>query len=284
MDHVAVLLLVKGLTIGSVYALISLGFNVIYRTTGVLNFAQGEFLMVGGVTAGWLHQVHGWPVGAALPGGILAAGLAGLLVDQLAIRPVRQARPVTPIIITIGVSIILRAAAALVWGTEPFFLPPLRAGNCRVAGVTTEWQAVVILVAALGCMLLLAGFFRFTRVGRAMQACSENAAAARLCGVNPGRVSALAFVLSAVLAGVAGVVITPQLSMSFDRGTMLGLKGFCAAVLGGLGSPVAGVAGGFLIGLLEQYSCWVSSVYKETLALVSVVIILLLRPKGLLAR
>ncbi|MCX6905400.1 MAG: branched-chain amino acid ABC transporter permease, partial [Verrucomicrobia bacterium] len=127
-------------------------------------------------------------------------------------------------------------------------------------------------------------FFRFSTTGRAMRACSENAEAARLCGVSPGRMSALAFGLSAMLAGVAGVLLTPMLSMQFDQGTMLGLKGFSAAILGGLGNPVGGVVSGLLLGVVEQWSAWVSSVYKETLALAMVVAVLLLRPGGVFGR
>jgi len=269
--------------VGSIYALISLGFNVIFRTTGVLNFAQGEFVMIGGVFAAWLHG-KGMPLPVALAGGVLGAGLVGVLVDFLAIRPARQARPVILIIITVGVSIVLRALAALAWGTDRFHLPPLQPGDVVLGGIHVEWQNLWMLGTATICMAALAVFFHRTDLGRAMRACSENPEGARLCGVNPGKVSALAFGLSALLAGVAGVLLTPMLSMQFDQGTMLGLKGFSAAILGGLGNPVGGVLSGLLLGILEQLSAWVSSVYKETLALTLVVLVLVLRPKGVFAK
>jgi branched-chain amino acid transport system permease protein len=117
-----------------------------------------------------------------------------------------------------------------------------------------------------------------------MRACAENPEAARLCGVSPGRMSGMAFGLSALLAGIAGVLLTPMVSMQFDQGTMLGLKGFSAAILGGLGNPVGGVLSGVLLGVLEQYSAWLSSAYKETLALAVVVVVLLARPKGVFSR
>lgn len=284
MQHTLLILCVKGIMIGSIYALISLGFNVIYRTTGILNFAQGEFVMIGGIVAAWLAGLGTVPVAGVVAGGVLAAGLAGLAVDALAIRPVRRAEPTVAIIVTVGVSIILRAAVALIWGTEPFHLAPLQAGAFRVGGVPVEFQNLWMVVAAAVCMALLAVFFKFTATGRAMRACSDNPEAARLCGVNPGRMSALAFGWSAALAGIAGVLLTPLLSMRFDQGTMLGLKGFSAAILGGLGHPIGGVVSGLLLGVLEQGSAWVSSVYKETLALGLVVVVLLVRPKGLFTK
>lgn len=284
MEHAAVLLCVKGIMIGSIYALISLGFNVIYRTTGVLNFAQGEFVMIGGLLAAWLQATGRIPLFAALLGGIAGAAIVGFLVDALAIRPARHAKPVVHIIITVGVSIVLRNLASLIWGTEPYHLPPLQPGVTRLAGVPVEYQSLWMLAAAGLCMAALALFFRYGSMGRAMRACAENPEAARLCGVSPGRMSAAAFALSAALAGIGGVLLTPMLSMSFDRGTMLGLKGFSAAILGGLGQPVGGVVSGLLLGVLEQYSAWVSSVYKETLALTFVVLVLLFRPRGLFAK
>jgi branched-chain amino acid transport system permease protein len=284
MQDYAAILCVKGIMIGSIYALISLGFNVIYRTTGVLNLAQGEFVMWGGVMAGWTHGVLGWPLGWAIVAGVLGTAVASLVVDQLAIRPARASAPVVQIIITVGISIVLRSTAALIWGTEPYHLPPIQAGGVQFLGVFLEYQNLWLLAVVAVCMTALALFFKNTRLGRAMRACAENPEASRLCGVSPVRMSALAFGLSAMLAGLGGVLLTPMLSMSFDRGTMLGLKGFSAAILGGLGHPVGGVLSGLFLGVLEQFSVWYSSVYKETLALSIVVLVLLFRPRGLFTR
>lgn len=284
MQNVALMLCVKGIMVGSIYALISLGFNVIYRTTGVLNFAQGEFVMIGGILAAWLRESAHVPLAAAMLGGVAGAGVVGMLVDGLAIRPARRASPTILIIITVGVSIILRAVAALVWGTDRFHLEAVRPGTVSLGGVVVEWQSLWMLLSAAGGMTVLALFFRYSRTGAAMRACAENAEAARLCGVSPGRMSTLAFGLSAALAGLAGVLLTPLLSMQFDQGTMLGLKGFSAAILGGMGNPVGGVASGLVLGVLEQFSAWISSLYKETLALAVVVTVLLIRPKGLFTK
>ena len=284
MDHPVLILCVKGIMIGGIYALVSLGFNIIYRTTGILNFAQGEFVMIGGVVSAWAAARWGCPLAVAGLAGVLAAGLAGLAVDALAIRPVRRAAPVVAIIVTVGVSIVLRALVALTLGTEPFHLEPLQAGSFRLAGVPVEYQSLWMSAAAAVCMVLTALFFKTTTAGRAMRACADNPEAARLCGVNPGRMSAAAFGISAALAGMAGVLVTPMISMRFDQGTMMGLKGFSAAILGGLGNPAGGVASGLLLGVLEQGAAWGSSAYKETAALSLVIIVLLARPKGLFTR
>ncbi|MHB9130571.1 MAG: branched-chain amino acid ABC transporter permease [Armatimonadota bacterium] len=283
------LLSITGITIGCIYALISLGFNVIYRTTGVINFAQGEFVMVGGIAAAWAdthlveHNIPGHLLWALLIGALIAAGV-GALLETLAIRPVRAASPVMQIIVTIGASIVLRAAASLIWGTEPFHLPVLKEGSLSIGGTNIDYQSLLIVPVAAACMLLLTLFFRNTAAGRAMRATAENREAARLCGVHTGRMSFLSFAISGLLGGIGGIMVTPILSMSFDRGTMLGLKGFAAATLGGLGNPVGGIIGGILMGVLEQYSCWFSSAYKDILALAIVVVILLVRPRGLLTK
>jgi branched-chain amino acid transport system permease protein len=285
MDNFANLFLVKGIIIGSIYALISLGFNVIYNTTGVINFAQGEFVMVGGVaSAGAVELLH-WPLWLGLIFGALVAAFVGVLLDVLAIRPARKASPITLIIITIGASIVIRAITSLVGKkTEAYNLPVFKEGFVKIAGVNVDYQSLLVVAVAASCMLLLTIFFRYTTTGRAMKACAENREAARLCGVSASRMSTIAFGVSAMLGGIGGMMVTPILSMRFDQGTMLGLKGFSAAILGGIGNPVGGVVGGVLIGILEQYGCVISSVYKDTLALAIVVIILLIRPKGLLSR
>lgn len=281
MENTALLLCIKGVMIGSIYALISLGFNVIFRTTGVLNFAQGEFVMTGGILTAWLHAKGGIPLAVCMALGVLGAGLAGVLVDLLAIRPVRAAKPVLHVIITVGVSIIMRSLAGLCWGTEPYHLPPIQSGGFKFGGVAVEYQSLWMACSALAIMLVLSVFFRYSETGRGMRACAEDAVAARLCGVNPGRMSSMAFGLSAMMAGLAGILLTPMISMSFDRGAMLGLKGFASAIMGGLGSPFGGVASGLILGVLEQFAAWYSSAYKETLSLAMVLVVLLFRPKGL---
>lgn len=274
---------VRGLMVGSVYALIALGFQIIYNTTGIINFAQGEFVMLAGVVAGWLHDVHHVPLWVAILAALAGVTLAGVLMEWLTIRPAADASLLILIIITLGVSIILKALASLFWGTDPFFLPDLSKGAVfRLAGVHVEGQYLVIMGSTVVIMLLLGAFFRYTRTGFAMRACFFNRPGARLVGIKVQRVSTISFGMSALLGGICGILVTPVLSMNFAQGTMLGLKGFCAAILGGMGNPLGSVIGGLSIGLLEQLSCWFSSVYRDTLALTIVVIMLILRPQGIL--
>jgi branched-chain amino acid transport system permease protein len=205
MQAIAAILFVKGVMVGSIYALISLGFNVIYQTTGMLNFAQGEFVMLGGVIVGWAYATGSVPLVPSLLLGVGGAAVAGWLVDALAIRAMRRARLVIPLIITVGVAIFLISFAALIWGTEPMPLPSLVRGDTKILGAPVESPNLCILATAALCMAGLTLFFRCTFTDMAMRACSENPGAARLCGVNPGRMSAYSFALSGLLVGVGGL-------------------------------------------------------------------------------
>jgi branched-chain amino acid transport system permease protein len=284
---------VNGVVIGSIYALIALGFNVIYSTTGIINFAQGEFVMVGGIAAAWSHELfvrvpflasHHLALPAAILAGIVLAGVIGLLSYSLGLRPARGASPVTYIIITIALSMIIKSLASFAWGTEPYTLHKIVEGGARIGAGVIDGHSLMVIPVAAACMGLLVMIFRMTRIGLNMRACADNREGARLCGISVERSGLAAFGLSAALAGVGGVMVTPILSMQFDGGTMIGLKGFSAAILGGLGNPVGCVAGGLLVGLIEQFICYFSSGYKDILALMIVVVILLLRPRGLLSK
>ncbi len=274
----------NGVVIGSIYALIALGFNVIFSTTGIINFAQGEFVMVGGIMAAWSHSVLKLTMPLAILAGIAAAALAGFLTYMLGLRPAKKASPVTYIIITIALSIVIKSVASFIWGTDPYILPRLLEGGVRIGAGEADKHSLLVIPVAGVCMILLTLFFRFTRVGLNMRACAQNKEGARLCGISVDTAAAASFTLSAALAGVGGVMITPMLSMQFDGGTLVGLKGFSAAILGGLGNPAGCVVGGLLIGVVEQVICYFSSGYKDILALGVVVVLLLLRPRGILSR
>jgi len=277
------LFMIRGVMVGSVYALIALGFQIIYNTTGIINFAQGEFVMLAGVVAGWLYDFHHWPLCLAILMGLLVVTLVGIIMELLTIRPAADAGLLLLIIITLGVSIMLKALASLIWGTDPFFLPDFSAGiTFRMAGFHMEGQYVVIMGMTILIMILLGLFFKYTRIGFAMRACFYNRPGAKLVGIDVRRISTISFGMSALLGGICGILVTPMLSMNFAQGTMLGLKGFCAAILGGMGNPLGSVVGGLSIGLLEQLSCWFTSAYRDTLALSIVVVMLILRPQGIL--
>lgn len=274
----------NGVVIGSIYALIALGFNVIYSTTGIINFAQGEFVMIGGLTAAWAFIALKLALPIAILAGIAAASFAGLLSYMLGLRPAKNASPVACIIITIALSIVLKSAASFIWGTDPYTLPKIAEGGVRIGAGEIDRHSLLVIPVASACMFGLVLFFRFTRIGLNMRASADSKEGARLCGVSVDAASAGSFALSAALAGVGGVMITPILSMQFDGGTMMGLKGFSAAILGGLGNPVGCVMGGLLIGVVEQFICYFSSGYKDILALGIVLVLLIVRPRGLLSR
>jgi branched-chain amino acid transport system permease protein len=284
MGHYIGLFFTNGVVIGSVYALVALGFNVIYSTTGIINFAQGEFVMIGALTTAWSHIALKLPMPIAIVLGLAVAALVGLISYLLAIRPAKGASPVTYIILTIALSIIAKSTASFAWGTDPYTLPKLMEGSVKVGAGQVDMHSLLVIPVAGACMLLLVIFFKFTRVGLNMRACAENPEGAKLCGISVDTASAMSFALSAALAAVGGVMITPILSMQFDGGTMIGIKGFSAAILGGLGNPLGCVIGGLIIGVLEQFICYFSSGYKDILALAIVVVLLLIRPRGILSR
>lgn len=277
--------LLTGLTIGAIYALVALGFVIIYNASHVINFAQGEFVMIGGM-ATVAFAGAGLPLALAIPAAVLAAVAAGLALEKLAVEPARGASVVTLIIITIGASILLRGLAALVWDKKIHALRPFSGEQpIAFAGATILPQSLWVLGVTLLIVLALAGFFGRTLTGKAMLAASHNPLAARLCGINVRFVLLLSFGLSAALGAIAGILVAPITLTSWDVGVMLGLKGFAAAILGGLGSGAGAIAGGLLLGVAESLGAgYVSSAYKDAIAFVIILVVLLFLPSGLFGR
>ncbi len=277
--------LVSGLTVGAVYALVGLGFTLIYNASEVINFAQGEFVMLGGMVT-----VFAAAAGLPLPlAGLLAITVAvvvGLLLFRLAIEPARGASAVTLIIITIGASILLRGVAQVVFDKQ-FHKLPAFSGEQPVAllGAAVQPQSFWVLGGAAVMVLGLQFFLSRTLMGKALLATAANRFAAKLVGINTARVMLLAFGVSAAIGAVAGILVTPITLTSYDAGTLLALKGFAAAMLGGMGNPVGGVIGGLLLGLLEAFgSGYLSSTYKDAFAFLVILLVLLLMPQGLFGR
>ncbi|MEO8082178.1 MAG: branched-chain amino acid ABC transporter permease [Caldimonas sp.] len=282
MDAQALQYVAAGLTAGSIYALIALGFSIIFNASRIINFAQGEFVMIGGMTAAALSAA-GSPLLLAMAGGVALAVVAGLLLEKLAIERARDADVTTLIIITIGASILLRGLAQLVWGKGIHALPPLSGGEpIAIGGATLLPQSVWVMGTTLAIVALLSWFFGRTRLGRAMLATSHNRLAAQLVGIDVRLVLLASFGLAALVGAIAGTLITPISFTSYEAGIMLGLKGFAAAILGGLGSFHGAVAGGLLLGLLETFGAgYVSSAYKDVIAFVVILAVLFVRPDGL---
>jgi branched-chain amino acid transport system permease protein len=275
-----------GITLGSTYALVALGFAIIYNASDVVNLAQGEFVMLGAMSAISLSAGQGLPLPVAILLAVLITLILGLMLQRFAIAPARGITVVGTIIITIGASIFLRGLALLIWGKDIHALPhfsgetPIRFGE-----VTLLPQNLWVMGGAAVLVLAVHLFFNRTLLGKAILACSCNRTAAQLVGINVGRMLLVAYGLSAMLGAMAGVLVAPITYTSYDAGIMLGLKGFAAAILGGMGNPMGAVAGGLLLGLLESLAAGlVSSGYKDAIAFVILLLVLFLRPSGLFGR
>ena len=273
----------SGLTAGAIYALVALGFSIIYNASGAINFAQGEFVMIGGMSAVTLVGA-GLPLAAAVPLAVLAAVVVGLLLEKLAIEPARKADTVTLIIITIGAALFLRGLAQLVWDKRVHALPAFSGDTpLRIMGATVLPQSLWVLGGAALAVAGLSWFFGRTLFGKAMLATSYNPLAAQLVGINTRTVLFASFGLAAMLGALGGVLIAPIAFTSYDTGIMLGLKGFAAAMLGGLGSFSGAVVGGLLLGLTEGLGAgFVSSAYKDVIAFAIILAVLFFMPGGLL--
>ncbi|HZM32979.1 MAG TPA: branched-chain amino acid ABC transporter permease [Burkholderiales bacterium] len=277
--------LLSGLTAGAIYALVALGFAIIYNASHVINFAQGEFVMIGGMAAASLVET-GLPLPLSILLSVGIAVLVGLVLEKLAIEPARGASVVTLIIITIGASILLRGLAALVWDKKIHPLPAF-SGDAPIAiGTATLLpQTLWVLGTTVVVVALLWWFFNRTLTGKAILAVSVNRLAAELMGISVRRVLAVSFGLSAALGALAGILIAPISFTSWDVGVMLGLKGFAAAILGGLGSGPGAIAGGLALGLIEALGAgYLSSAYKDVFAFVLLLSALVFLPNGLAGR
>ncbi len=278
-------LVTVGITLGAIYAMVGVGFVLINNVTGIINFAQGEYLMVGALTATTL-LASGVPLPLAVAGATLTAAALGGLMERGTIHLARGASIETLILITIGTSIMLSGLALLVWGVTPRRYGPFTAGPpLEVFGASVSRQSLWVLAFAIVVAVGLWWFFDRTVAGKAMRACAMNPEAARLQAISPSRMSLRAFVLSTAIAGAAGAVLVPITGASYNMGLPLALKGFTAAVIGGLVSPLGAIAGGLLLGIVESLaSGYIASGLKDGIAFAVLFAVLVLRPQGLLGR
>ncbi|MDL2355641.1 MAG: branched-chain amino acid ABC transporter permease [Pseudomonadota bacterium] len=274
--------LYSGMTVGSAYALAALGFTIIYNTSGVINFAQGEFIMLGGMLAAIMAGA-GIPLPLAIIGAVIATAAVGLVMEKAVIEPAQNAQVVTLIIITIGASLTIRGLVQIFLGKATHSLPPFSGDTPIVLlGASLLPQSLWVLGVTLAVVGALAWFFGRTLLGKAMLATSHNKLAAQLVGINTRRVLLLSFGLSALLGALGGILVAPITYTSYDAGIMLGLKGFVAAVLGGLGGGVGAVAGGLILGIAEAMTAgYISSSYKDAVPFVLILLILFFMPRGL---
>ena len=275
--------LITGITVGSIYAMVAVGFNIIYNVTEIINFAQGEFVMLGGLIMVSLHVGLGLPLIAAFPATVIIVTLVGILLDRLAISPIRRPTVLSLIIATIAASILLKGTAMFIWGKDPYDLPAFSGRNpINFLGAVIQPQYCWVIGFLILTVIVLTLFFEKTILGKAMSACADNPDAASLVGINVKQMILLSFALSAAIGAVAGIVVTPISLMEYDRGAMLAVKGFGAAVLGGLGSFPGAVIGGLILGAIESLGAGlISSGYKDAFALIVLMFVLFYKPSGI---
>jgi branched-chain amino acid transport system permease protein len=276
----------SGLTTGAVYALVALGFCLIYNATHIVNFAQGDFLSLGGLLLYSLLHAAGLPLPLAFLLTVAGAALIGAALERLAIRPARSREITVLIFITVAASVLMRGVFKEIWGKQALAVPPFSPETpLRLLGATFTPQNLWVLGVTLMAIAALAWLFNRTLTGKAMRAVALNPRAAALMGIDVNRMVMLSFALAGGLGAVAGMLITPITTVSYQVGVLIGLKGFAAAVLGGYGSFAGAIAGGLLLGLLESLGAGVvSSAFKDVIAFVVLILVLFIRPQGLLGR
>ena len=292
--------IINGLVLGSIYALVALGYTMVYGILGLINFAHGDLVMVGALVALSVLQAM---FGAALPAPV-AIGAAtlvamvicmalGVTIERVAYRPLRRAPRLAPLITAIGVSILLQYSAALIWTKQYISLPEiLKPEQFTIAGASFTDLQLFIFLLACGLMAALLWFVKYTRLGKAMRATEQNPAVAGLMGIDINRIVALTFLLGSALGAIAGVMVVLYYGIGhYYMGFMLGLKAFTAAVLGGIGKIHGAVLGGLLLGLIESLASGYigdltngvfGSNYRDVFAFLVLVVVLIFRPSGLI--
>ncbi len=282
--HDLIQFIFAGLTGGAIYALVALGFGVVHNTMGIVNFTQVDFVSLGGMLLYSALLGAGLPMAPALLAAVAGVTLVAMLVEVVGIGPSRSDSHLVLIFLTIGLSIILRGAMTVIWGKDRMAVPSLSGeAPVHLAGATilpqTLWILALTAVAIIGLVL----FFRKTSMGLAMRGVAANPEAAAVVGLKVWRVKAMSFALAGALGGLAGCLVTPITTLSYDVGVLLGLKGFAAAILGGFGSFPGAILGGLILGLLESLgAAYISSAYKDVIAFIVLLLVLFIRPRGLL--
>ncbi|BBK41497.1 branched-chain amino acid ABC transporter permease [Allostella vacuolata] len=279
-------LLLSGVTTGALYALVALGIVVVNKATGVINFAHGELFMFSGFIAWSLHVQMGVAYPLALPLAVAAGFALGALTDRIAFRPLIKADVISLVLATVGIAFVLRGVARIVWGGKGDYLsfPPITSPEPIMIGqIMVIPQQLAVLGGAILVMLLFAAFFRLTRAGKMMQATADNSKAATLVGIQTARIYTLSFGTGAAIAAAAAVLMAPLTLLYPDMGFAFFIKGFAAAVLGGLTSLPGAVLGGLSIGIIEALAGgYIHSSFIEVSAFIVIMFVLVVRPTGLL--
>jgi len=279
--------LLAGLSVGCIYALVALGYSLIFASIRLLHFAQGDLLMIGGFFA--LTMVLTFKLG--LYTGIIAvmiiAGVLGFLIERFAYRPIPQRMIAARIMSTLGIGLILRNMTILIWGPQPRGLPPavFSGPPIHLPGMTVPPAYYLILIISVAIMILLTLFLGKTKLGLAMRTTAHDQSLAELMGIETSRVMSLSFMIGAAIAAAAGMLVAPITFISQGMGFRLGIKGFAAAVLGGFGNIPGSMIGGIILGLLETIGgSFISSGYKDCIAFVVLILVLIFKPAGIMGK
>ena len=280
--------LISGISLGSVYAIIALGYTMVYGIAKMLNFAHGDVIMVGGYISLLSMTALGlpWPVAVLLA--MLVCTVLGVIIEGLAYRPLRSAPSLAVLITAIGVSYFLQNSAQLLWGASPMSYTPIVSGSVQMFGGRLSISYVSLLTIAM-CIVIMAGLTLFTgksKLGKAMRACSEDKGAAQLMGINVNLTISLTFAIGSALAAIAGVLLCSfNTSLMPTTGSMPGIKAFTAAVFGGIGSIPGAFLGGILLGIIEALAkAYISTQLANSIVFAVLIIMLLVRPAGLLGK
>jgi len=281
------ILLSAGLANGGYYALIALGLVLIFKAQDMVQFGHGEVFMIGAFTAYTVFAVVGWPYLVAFFAAVLAATVVGMIVERWLIRPIAHMPHMTLVMVTVGLSFLLKGAARIEWGKDIYTFPAVfKSGPIVIGEVVLMPQQLVLVAFTLSLSVVLYLMFKYTALGKQMKATSQNMTGAQLSGVNIGRVFSSTWAMSGAMGGAAGALSAPVLSLLFpDIGTFILLKGFAAAVLGGFGSVVGAVVGGFAVGVMEKFvGFYIATALEHISAFVIIMLVLIFWPKGLFGK
>jgi branched-chain amino acid transport system permease protein len=271
-----------GLAMGSIYALVALGFVLIFNAVNVVNFAQGEFVMVPAFVAVALMEFFNIPFPFVYLVTILFMGVFGIIFQRIAYYPLRHRTFLPVIIATIGVSIFLKNAAQVVFGAEPKLMHrPTSSDVLNLAGVFVDPQYIVIIVCTVALLVFQYYFFEKTSLGKKMQATAQDKEMARLLGIRVAKMIAITFAYSSILGAFAGILVGPIFYVTKEMGGMLGLKAFCSTIVGGFGNVPGAILGGIFLGVVEVFAAYyISSAYRDAFAFIMLILVLLFWPQG----
>lgn len=278
--------LIGGLGLGSVYAIIALGYSMVYGIAKMLNFAHGDVIMVGAFVAYFALSSFGLPTIVALILSVVACTVLGIVVEKLAYKPLRGASSLSVLITAIGVSYFLQNAAMLMWGTDTKIFPTILEGTLTIGELSIPYLTLLTILSCIVIMVVLTMFINKTKTGRAMRACSEDKGAASLMGINVNQIISITFAIGSGLAAIAAVLLCATYPSVYPTlGSMPGIKAFTAAVLGGIGSIPGAFLGGLLLGVIENLAiAYISTQLSDAIVFMVLIVILLIKPTGLLGK